>query len=137
MSRFVLDCSVTMSWCFEDESNRYTEGILDKLLEGEALVPSLWPLEVANVLIVGERQKRLTEAQSLYFVKLLNDLPIYVDESTADKAFTLTLSLAREHSLSSYDASYLELAMREGLQIATQDKALKKAAKKSGMSIIS
>ncbi len=136
MKRFVLDCSVTMAWCFEDESNKYTEVVLDQLSDGEGIVPSLWPLEVANVLVVGERNKRLTKAQSLRFVELLSDLPIIVDKSTSKKALTGILSLAREHSLSSYDAAYLELAMREDLPIATQDLSLKKAAVKCGVRIL-
>lgn len=136
MSRFVLDCSVTMAWCFEDETNKYTEAVLDRLSDGEGLVPALWSLEMANVLLVGERRKRLNKAQSLRFAMLINDLPIYVDERTAERALGEILSLAREHSLSSYDAAYLELAIREGLPLATQDAALKKAARKCGVGVL-
>ncbi len=136
MSRFVLDCSVTMAWCFEDESNKYTEGVLDTLLKGEGCVPAVWALEVANVLLVGERRKRLTTAQSLRFANLIRDLPISVDEGTAERAFGEILSLARDHSLSSYDGAYLELAIRKGLPLATQDVPLRRAAKKSGVPLL-
>ncbi len=136
MSRFVLDRSVTMAWCFEDESNKYTERVLDTLVKGEGCVPAVWALEVANVLLVGEQRKRLTTAQSLRFANLIRHLPISVDEGAASRAFGEILALARDHSLSSYDASYLELAIREGLALATQDVSLKRAAKKSGVSLL-
>jgi predicted nucleic acid-binding protein len=130
---FVLDCSVTMCWCFEDQGNDYTERILDQLSEDEAWVPSIWPLEVANVLAVGEQQKRITEAKSMQFLRLLNELPILVDESTHTRALDTILSIARKHGLSSYDAAYLELAMREGIPIATEDKMLKSTASMCGL----
>ncbi|MEK6777078.1 MAG: type II toxin-antitoxin system VapC family toxin [bacterium] len=136
MKRFVLDCSVTMAWCFEDEADKYSEAVLDQLAEGECVVPCLWSLEVANVLVVGERNKRLTKAQSSRFVELLSDLPIHVDKNTSERALTGILPIAREHSLSSYDAAYLELSMREGLPMATQDQRLKKAAIKCGVRVL-
>ena len=73
---FVLDCSVTMAWCFDDEATPYTEGVRDSLADMRAVVPSLWPLEVANATIVGERRKRLDEARSTRFFALLSGLPI-------------------------------------------------------------
>lgn len=133
---FVLDCSVTMSWCFEDETSPATESILDMLADGFALVPSLWSLEVANVLLAAERRKRLTEAQSVRFVELLRSLPITIDEDTSSRAFRETMLLAREHGLSSYDAAYVELALREGLPLATRDIHLKRAARKCGIRLI-
>lgn len=136
MKRFVLDCSVAMSWCFDDETSEYTEAVLDLLKTAEALVPTLWPLEVTNVLLVAERRKRLTEAQSIQFIDLLGDLPIHVHEESSGRAFTDVFYLAREHDLSTYDAAYLELAIREGIPIATRDKTLGKAAKKAGLELI-
>ncbi len=135
MKRFVLDCSVTMSWCFEDEVTLDTEKILEALSRSEAIVPSLWPLEVSNVLLVAERRRRLKEADSARFLSLLNSLPIVVDQDTTYKAFSTTLLLAREHHLSAYDATYIELAMREGIPFATLDLTLRKAAKKVGVKL--
>src|SRR5262249_23277848 len=88
LSHFVTDCSVTMAWCFEDEANDYTDAILQRLLYEEAIVPSLWPLEVSNVLLVGERQKRITQAETTKFIGLLNALPIVIDEETSRRALT-------------------------------------------------
>jgi predicted nucleic acid-binding protein len=124
LTRFVLDCSVAMSWCFDDENNTYADQVLESLLTVKAIVPTLWPLEVANVLVVAERRKRLTEAQMIRAIALLQALPIGVDETTAQRALGATLTLAREHNLSAYDAAYLELAMREGLSLATVDAKL-------------
>ena len=130
---FVLDASTTMAWLFEDERNKYTDSILMKLESEEAFVPDLWLYEVANVLIIGERRKRITEAQSRRFSDLLYELPINVVEIAKNALWGNVLVLAREHGLTAYDAAYLELAMHEGLPVATQDKALRKASKKAGI----
>ena len=126
---FVIDNSVVMAWCFEDEANAYSDGIQETLIDHKALVPAIWPLEVANVLLVAERKKRISKAHSGHFIALLSQLPIEVVPSVSDAVFHEILALAREHSLSSYDASYLDLAIRKGLPIASQDKAILRAAK--------
>ena len=135
MSRFVLDNSVVMAWYFEDEANTYSAAILESMALSEALVPTIWPLEVANVLLVGERKGRTTEARTHRFIALLDALPIRVDAATAQHALSRILTLAREQQLSAYDAAYLELAMREGVPLATQDKALRRAAKACGVAL--
>lgn len=129
MKRFVLDCSVAMSWCFESESSGKSDKILNMLETHEALVPSLWPLEVANVLVVAERRKRIGESDMYQFIHLLRALPVQVDPNTSEQAFRQILSVARAHKLSSYDAAYLELAMREGLALATFDAQIRRVAK--------
>lgn len=136
MSSFVLDTSVTMSWFFEDEATPSSLAVLDAFRTDRALVPSLWPLEVANVLLVAERRGRTNEARSSRFIALLNSLPISVDPATADQALTTTLHLGRQFGLSSYDASYLELAMREGCPLATLDEKLCRAAEQSGVPLM-
>ena len=128
--RFVIDNSVVMGWCFENEGNRYAEAVLDSLEYGEALVPAIWPLEVGNVLLVAERKKRLSEASVVRFLALLNSLPITVEPEPPERMLKEIVSLARAYNLSTYDASYLDLAMRLGLPIATQDASLARAAKK-------
>ncbi|PWB76788.1 MAG: VapC toxin family PIN domain ribonuclease [Candidatus Methylomirabilota bacterium] len=128
-TRFVVDTSVVMAWCFQDAGNRYADTVLESLETGEAFVPAIWPLEVGNVLLVAERKKRLSEASLVRFLALLRNLPITVEQETPDRMLTEIVSLARTHHLSTYDASYLDLAMRLGLPIATQDTQLAKAAK--------
>jgi predicted nucleic acid-binding protein len=130
---FVLDCSLTVSWFFEDETDAYAEAVEDSLPSVTAVVPSLWPLEVANALLVGERRERATEAKVTTFLTLLSSLPIKIDDETAIRAWTEALPLARAHQLSVYDAGYLELAVRLGLPLASLDEPLLAAAKHAGV----
>jgi len=135
LRRFVLDCSVTVAWCFESQADAYTKGVLGQLGVSQASVPSLWPFEVANALAVGERRNKLTKAETERFLAILVGLPIMMEEQAHHRALDRTLSLARELALSAYDAAYLELAMREGLPLATRDGQLKKAARAVGVSL--
>lgn len=136
MQEFVIDNSVVMSWCFQDETNKYADDVLGFLEEGIAYVPAIWPLEVSNVLLVAERRKRLSQADSSRFISLLNELPIIVDQESPERMLSEILALAREYKLSSYDASYLDLAMRKGLPVATTDMNIIAAAKRSNVLII-
>src|SRR3954451_14317850 len=125
---FILDNSVAMVWGSDDEADPYAEALLDLMPTARAYVPSLWPLEVANALLVGERRKRITPPDTAKFLSLLGTFPITVDDETTARAWGDTLGLARAHNLSAYDAAYLELAMRRGLPLATLDAKLKSVA---------
>ena len=133
MQDFVIDNSVVMSWCFKDETSKYTDAMLDYLEQSTAYVPTIWPLEVSNVLLVAERRKRLSQSDSSRFISLLLELPIIVEPESPERMLSEILALAREYKLSSYDASYLDLAMRKGLPIATTDKNIISAAKRSSV----
>ncbi|MBC2717937.1 MAG: type II toxin-antitoxin system VapC family toxin [Desulfobacteraceae bacterium] len=133
---FVLDNSVVMSWCFKDEINHYADAVLERLEFSEAIVPSIWPLEVGNVLLVAERKKCLNEADSIRFITLLSELPITVEQESPDRMIKEVFALAREHKLSTYDASYLDLAMRKGIPIATLDNNLMSATKNSHVELL-
>jgi predicted nucleic acid-binding protein len=135
MESLVLDASITMTWCYPDEHSDYAYKVLDTLEHTQALVPSLWAVEIANALVAGERRKRLTAAEIVRFFELLNGLSIVTDIQTASRALSDTLQLARAHNLSAYDAAYLELAMREGMVLATLDERLKSAAIAVGVTI--
>jgi len=126
---FVVDNSVVMSWCFKDEDNPYADLVLGRFEEATAYVPSVWPLEVVNVLLAAERKKLISETDSIRFLRLLSQLPILVQHESPERAMKDILNLARAHDLSSYDASYLDLAMKKGLPLATLDKKMRKAAK--------
>ena len=128
---FVLDASITMAWCFEDESSAYADAVLDSLVDVTALAPAIWPLEISNVLAVAERRKRIDKAGSIRFISLLMQLPVIVGPESPQRVFAEILALAREHDLSTYDASYLDLAMRYGVALATQDGRLQKAARQA------
>jgi predicted nucleic acid-binding protein len=133
---FVLDGSVTLAWGFTDENEDYATALLGKMPDLQAFVPNLWPLEVANALLVGERRGRTTPADVAHFLALLGTFPIAVDDETVAKAWVETMHLARACTLSAYDASYLELAMRLGLPLATLDNKLKTAANVVGVSLV-
>jgi len=125
---FVVDNSVVMAWCFKDEVSPYSDSVLGNLEFRTAYVPAIWPLEVSNVLLVAGRQGRISEAGVTRFITLLDQLPIVVEQESPSRMFKEILALGREYNLSSYDASYLDLAMRKGLSIATLDKRLITAA---------
>ena len=125
---FVLDCSITVAWLFEDESTPQTDELLDRLKDSGALVPALWRLELGNVLARAERIKRITAAQIADYLDLLDRSPIVTDTETESRAFREILTLARSEGLTTYDAAYLELAVRRRLSLATLDKELIRAA---------
>lgn len=134
--KFVLDNSVTMRWFFGDGKPQelvYAGKVLDTMQEATAIVPMTWGLEVANVIAKAEEKALVTEARSGAFLEMLEDIDIEVDSATFAHALSDTLQLARRYKLSAYDASYLELALRLGLPLATLDEDLQKAAKKAGV----
>jgi predicted nucleic acid-binding protein len=133
---FVLDCSVAARWCFEDESEAYADWVLDRLNTSKAVVPSLWFFEIANVLAVGERRNRITRTSATRRINLLRSLPIAVDEGEGFGLLERIVALAWDHHLTSYDATYLELALRRGLALATLDRELRNAVKASGAKLL-
>lgn len=133
--KFVLDASVSLAWCFEDTTDPVVDYAIDVLVGGgEAVVPALWRLELANVLVVAERRKRLTEADTVKFLDLLDGLPIYVVPDAGSTAAFITL--ARAHGLTAYDAVYLDVALRTGLPLATLDHRLADAARAAGVMVM-
>lgn len=109
----ILDCSMAMAWCFADESTPKTVEIQDRLATEAAVVPGHWFLEVANVLAMAEKRKRISSDDSQQFVQLLSLLDIQVDEEASRRAFEHILPLCRTHGLTSYDAAYLDLCFVE------------------------
>lgn len=133
---FVLDASVSLSWFFEDEDSDFARRVLRRLSTDTALVPSLWPIEVANVLVVAERRGRAGTAQVAAAIALSKNLPISVQDADSELVFGAVLDLARLQGLSANDAAYLDLAMREGLPLATQDAAMRAAAEAVGVPLV-
>lgn len=130
---FVLDASLALAWCFADEGGDYTVVVLESLRSSEAATASLWPLEVVNALITAERRGRLDAADVRRATTLLLSLPIVVDPVAHRRAFEATHALATKHGLTSYDAAYLELAVRLAVPIATLDLPLRAAASDEGV----
>lgn len=130
---FVLDASVTLAWCFEDEASDATLNILKRLDEETAFVPTIWPLEIGNILLVAERKKRISYADITKFLTLIERSHIQVDHETTHRSLHEVISLAHAEKLTSYDASYLELAMRRGIPLYTKDRQLRKVAIQLGV----
>ena len=136
MSVVIIDASVAAGWCFKDEISEAGDDVLEQVKNAGAIVPSLWHLEVGNVLRQAERRNRISESVSQRQFQLLLMLPIQVDSETAAQAWKATMSLARQHMLTVYDAAYLELATRRGLPLASKDKELLGAAGREGVRTI-
>lgn len=132
----ILDCSVAVAWCFEDEASPETDALLERVRDDGALVPALWHLELGNVLVQAERRKRLTAAETTTFLALIAALPIVTDDESPDRALRDVLALARAEDLTTHDAAYLELAMRKGLPLASNDRALVDAARRRGARVL-
>lgn len=130
---FVLDCSVALSWCFIDEQDPYALDVLRSIAKRPVIVPSIFPLEVSNGLLMGERRKRSTEADTVKWLQSLALLPIEVEARDAPATFASVVPLARSHGLTGYDASYLELALRRGVPIATMEPRLRTCAQELGV----
>jgi predicted nucleic acid-binding protein len=132
---FLLECSVTMAWLFDDEDDPYAASVRDRLDADVALVPSIWPLEVGNAMVVAERRKRVSRAEALRFLEVLRGLPIEVDAMPSLVTVEGAFQIAHETGLSLYAAAYLDLAATHGLPLATLDRRLASAAEQVGVAL--
>lgn len=136
MYKVVLDCSTTIAYFFKDETSNYVDAALEMLAEkGRALVPPIWPLEVVNTFLSAERRKRLSKAETEKIFLILETLPIELTQYPNLQTVRDVQAIARKHTLSAYDASYLELAQRENAPLITLDKKLKQAAVKADIAL--
>ncbi len=136
MTACVLDSSAALAWVLPGENHATGDTLLDQVAEEGAVAPGLWPLETANVLLVTERRGRITLAERQQALVTLAELPIRIDPQTAGYAWGETLNLAAARNLTVYDASYLELALRLGLPLASLDQALRHAAAECGVTLL-
>lgn len=132
----VVDASLTLAWYFEDERTPAVDALLDRVVQHGAVVPSLWRLETVNGLQVAIRRRRIDSAYRDNALQQLALMPFTVDSETGAHAWTTTLRLADRFALTIYDATYLELAQRRGLPLATLDRALRSAAQALGMVLL-
>ncbi len=130
---FVLDASVAACWVFDDDDHPLAATALERLRREAAHVPALWWFEIRNVLVAGERRGRLAEADTATFLRALSRLAVTIDQAPGEES---VLALARRHRLSVYDASYLELAQRQTLPLATLDRDLRQAAMAAGVALL-
>lgn len=129
----VINSSVSLSWCFADEASPASDALFERVRDDGAVVPMLWHLEIANVLIQAEKRGRITAGDIATRLQLIADLPIATDYETATRAWREILAVARSERLTAYDAAYLELAMRRGLPLSSKDTALVRAARRVGV----
>lgn len=133
--KLVLDASMALAWLFErrnKEESKCADRALLTVAEAEASVPPLWHTEILNALLVAERRKVITEAQVIDYLNRLSRLPITTDDTTLTSHRDSVMALAREHNLTAYDATYLDLALRQNAALATFDIALAKAMHQAG-----
>ena len=132
----VLDASIALAWCFADEQTAPIMAVLDRVVADGAKVPQLWPIEALNGLLTAERRGRIIGDMRRRLAGFLQDLPIAIDTETTVQLWPITAQLAELHGLTAYDATYLELALRLGLPLATTDRALVKAARGVGVPLL-
>jgi predicted nucleic acid-binding protein len=133
---FVVDASVAMTWLFKDEATPQTTALLRRLGLESAIVPAWWYIELTNVIAMAERKGRISASDTASFLSDLAQLDIEADEHAPERAFTFLLPLCRAHQITSYDAVYLELALRRHLPLATLDEQLRKAARKLDVKLL-
>ena len=137
MSWFVVDASVVLTWCFPDESAPLAGHVAHMFKDGDAaIVPSFWPHEILNALLVGEKRKRISHGLVRSFLDDLVTLPIVLEQFPAAIVFDRIQRLGREHGLSAYDAAYLDLALHAGLPLATLDDDLVQACGKARVRLV-
>ena len=136
MTAVVLDSSIALSWCFEDDASAETDALVERVRAEGAIVPGLWYLELGNVLLQAEKRGRIAAGDVATRLELIAELPIAADHETTARAWREILTLARSEGLTSYDATYLELAVRRGVPLLTRDNALADAARRLGVTVL-
>jgi predicted nucleic acid-binding protein len=136
VSRFVLDASVVLAWCFPDENAAMAQHVAGMFKQGDtAVAPSFWPHELLNVL-VGEKRKRICKKLLRSFLDDLAMLPIVLERFPAEVVFGRMQRLSGEHGLTAHDAAYLDLALDRSLPLATLDEDLARASKKARVRLV-
>lgn len=136
MTAFVIDAASVLSWCFEDEDGALSDALIERVAAEGAVVPGSWSLDLANGLVMAERRNRISRADSMAFIAMIEELPIVMDGATGARALRDIAGLAREYGLTAYDAAYLELAMRLRLPLVTSDPQLDDAASRAGVAVL-
>lgn len=133
--KLIIDASVALAWLFQrnnPQEVKCADRVLSTIGEHDAIVPPLWHIEIANALLVAERRQVATEAQVIDYLNRLSQLPLVTDDATPASRRESVMALAREHKLTAYDATYLELALRTNATLATFDNKLIEAMDRAG-----
>lgn len=132
----VVDTSIALTWCFEDEASPATDRLFERVRDHGAIVPGLWHLELGNVLLQASKRGRIGGADMAMRLELIGELPIAVDQETTARAWRDILALAKAQGLTAYDACYLELALRRGVPLLSRDRELVEAARRVGVEVL-
>lgn len=135
MPAFVLDSSVALAWYLPRQQTPRTDALMHRMADEGATTTALWPIEVANVLLIYERRGQLTAADRVSAISFYSSAPVAIDDQTQSRAWGTTYDLALANKLTIYDAGYLELALRSGLPLATLDGDLCRAATALGVPV--
>ena len=133
---YVLDTSMAAAWFIADEANEFAEALLDNLPNSQIFVPALWPIEITNALLQARKRNRITETKLDEIGTILPNLGLIIDYAIADEALPAVIQLARHYRLTTYDAAYLELALRKKLPLATRDAALIAACQSAAVKVL-
>lgn len=136
MTAFILDASVAVAWCIDDEASAQTDALLVRAGDGGIVVPPHWHLEVSNVLLMAEKRGRLQSGAAEIRLQTFTKIQIEVDDEMAAQAWTRVREIAQRQNLTAYNAAYLELAARTILPLATLDRALADAARRVGVALL-
>jgi predicted nucleic acid-binding protein len=135
VTAIVVDASVTLAWCFADESDDFSEAVLDSVARDGGVAPGIWVLEVLNVLHLAVRKGRLSSDQRSAAIAFVQRLPIEVESATLSESVRRIVPLAELSRTTVYDACYLDLARRRGLPLASLDRTLRRAAPECGVQV--
>jgi predicted nucleic acid-binding protein len=137
MAILAVDASAALAWCFEDEASGWSDGLLERLRQGDQIVvPAHWPTEISNGLLVAQRRKRIKSGQAALFWDEFAQLPIETEPGLNAAQAKKVLGLCEKHGLTAYDAAYLELAQRRQIPLGTLDAELRKAAQAEGVAVL-
>jgi predicted nucleic acid-binding protein len=136
VERLILDCSVMMAWALSEKEGAWMDRVVQQMLSQGVSVPAMWSLEVVNVALDAVKKGRMTERHFQVLLTEIQSFPITVDRFTHERALSRIAVLAKRHGLTSYDAAYLELAIRQDGVLATLDQSLAKAARAEGILVV-
>ena len=134
---FVLDASITLAWCFDDEENEVADSVFSLLDDENAIAPSVWPLELANSLLTAERRGRISPSETARIIGLVERLPVSVLHTEVNETMSEVIRIGRDQRLSAYDASYVYVALASGLSLATLDSRLRLVCQRVNVALIS
>ena len=132
----VLDASASLAWSFTDQRTPALLALATRVLNEGAIAPQLWPIEVAHVVLRARRRGKIAPGQDTVILSNLEALGVLIDSETVDRIWQTTIILAGKHGLTVYDATYLELAIRKQLPLATLDDELIAAARAEGLAVL-